>query len=113
MKATGTAPVIDVTMNYTEDKAGNIVVDVPAYTDCQRGCAVNFALAATADANDFEVAFKRGGKDPFEPNGKINKTNPKTGKCNGGDGKYAYNVTITTKRGTTVTVDPVIIVQGP
>jgi hypothetical protein len=112
--ATQTAPTVAI--SYIERSNGNIDINIDAHKKCQRGEVVTFALA-NCDATDFLVTFKPG-QNPFgsngnPDNGKINRGHPQTGTCNAADGYYDYTVALTTKHNTTVTVDPVIIVQGP
>ena len=112
--ATQTAPTVAI--SYIEHPNGNIDITIDAHKKCQRGEIVSFALAPNCDATDFVVNFKPG-QNPFLPNGnpnnhQIDRGHPQTGTCNGADGCYDYSVALTTRHNT-VTVDPVIIVQGP
>lgn len=111
-----TAPVpqiVDVQISYMQDANGNIEINVPPAPSVKKDQVANFVLLP-CDATTFSVTFKS--TNPFDrnddPNGKINKDHPKTGPCKGAKGSYGYTIVFTTKAETTVTVDPVIIVEG-
>jgi hypothetical protein len=117
MSEAGTQTAPTVAISYTEHPNGNIDINIDPHKKCQRGQTVTFELAPNCDATDFLVTFKPG-RNPFGPNsnpneGKVNRNYPQTGPCTALDGDYDYTVALTTKHNTTVTVDPVIIVQGP
>jgi hypothetical protein len=112
----GTAPAtatVDVPISYVQDVSGNIQINVPGARTVHKDQVANFVLTPS-DATNFDVVFKS--TNPFNqndhPSGKIDKDHPKTGGCKGNKGVYEYTVVFTTKTGTTVTVDPVIIVEG-
>jgi hypothetical protein len=105
-----TLATVNVPINYVEDEFGNITIDIPASTTVKKDDVAEFSLVTGCDATGFQITFK--GTNPFEPTGNpINHHHPNSGKCKGVKGVYPYTLVITTVDNTTVTLDPVIIVD--